>query len=42
MDGLMKVGMRNRGKRQHYAMNILTATHGQELTQLKVWPTLSF
>ncbi len=35
MDGLMKVGMRNRLERQHFAMNILLNTYGSDLTTLK-------
>ena len=48
MDGLMKVGMRNRLERQHFAMNILLSTYGADLTALKVpfllphcWPLCS-
>jgi hypothetical protein len=36
MDGLMKVGMRNRPERQHFALNILLNTFGSDLTTLKV------
>lgn len=36
MDGLMKVGMRNRPERQHFALNILLNTYGSDLTTLKV------
>lgn len=41
MDGLMKVGMRNRLERQHFAMNILLNTYGSDLTTLKVGAPLS-
>ena len=36
MDGLMKVGMRNRPERQHFALNILLNTYSSDLTTLKV------
>jgi hypothetical protein len=35
LDGLMKVGLRNRERRQFYAMNILLETKGSDLTLLK-------
>ena len=35
LDGLMKVGLRNRERRQFYAMNILLETKGSDLTMLK-------
>mmetsp|Transcript_1706 Transcript_1706/g.4949 ORF Transcript_1706/g.4949 Transcript_1706/m.4949 type:complete len:1096 (+) Transcript_1706:257-3544(+) len=35
LDGLMKVGMRNRMERQHFALNILLSTYGSDLTFLK-------
>ena len=35
LDGLMKVGLRNRERRQFYAMNILLETKGSDLTVLK-------
>lgn len=35
LDGLMKVGMRNRTERQHFALNIILSTYGSDLTFLK-------
>ncbi len=34
----MKVGLRNRERRQFYAMNILLETKGSDLTVLKACP----
>lgn len=35
LDGLQKVGMRYRGRRQQWAANVLLGTNGIALTQLK-------